>query len=145
MIRYNIFNRRDVMIRTARRHSDPISAINVTPFIDVLLVLLIMIILTVPMQSHKVPIDLPSDGAPSPAQLSHQLDIDRQGGLLWDGRRVSDAQLPALLARVAADDAELHLKTDPETRYERFDAVLAVVKRANITRLGFIGNEALEI
>lgn len=132
------------MIKAAR-HPEPIGAINVTPFIDVLLVLLIMIILTVPMQSHKVPIDLPGDGGAVASQpLSHQLDIDRQGGLQWDGRRIADAELPALLARVAADDrTELHLKTDPETRYDRFDAVLAVVKRANITRLGFIGNEAL--
>lgn len=133
------------MIRAAR-HPEPIGAINVTPFIDVLLVLLIMIILTVPMQSHKVPIDLPGDDTrPLTAEpLSHELDIDRQGGLLWDGGRISDAQLPGLLARVAADDrTELHLKTDPETRYERFDAVLATVKRANVTRLGFIGNERL--
>ena len=133
------------MIKAAR-HPEPIGAINVTPFIDVLLVLLIMIILTVPMQSHKVPIDLPGEGVPPITEpLSHELDIDRQGGLLWDGARIGDAQLPGLLARVAADDrTELHLKTDPETRYERFDAVLATVKRANITRLGFIGNETLK-
>ena len=131
------------MIKAAR-HPEPIGAINVTPFIDVLLVLLIMIILTVPMQSHKVPLDLPSQGAPPPiTPISHELDIDRQGALSWDGARVADAQLPALLARVEKDDAELHLKTDPETRYERFDAVLATIKRANITRLGFIGNERL--
>jgi biopolymer transport protein ExbD len=131
------------MIKAAR-HPEPIGAINVTPFIDVLLVLLIMIILTVPMQSHKVPIDVPGDPATTTATpISHQLDIDRQGGLSWDGQSVADSQLPALLARVARDDAELHLKTDPETRYERFDEVLATVKRANITRLGFIGNERL--
>lgn len=131
------------MIKAAR-HPEPIGAINVTPFIDVLLVLLIMIILTVPMQSHKVPIDLPSDPATATATpISHELDIDRQGSLSWDGARVADAELPALLARVAKDDAELHLKTDPEARYERFDAVLATIKRANITRLGFIGNERL--
>lgn len=135
------------MLKAARLpHAEPIGAINVTPFIDVLLVLMIMIILTIPLQSHKVPIDLPS--APTTQTdippLSHELAIDRAGALSWDGKAIADAALPALLAAVAADDTtELHLRTDPETRYERFDSVLATVKRANITRLGFMGNETM--
>ena len=135
------------MAQAAHANAEPIGAINVTPFIDVLLVLMIMIILTIPIQSHKVPIDLPS--APPPTTplepLSHELAIDRTGTLAWDGHPVADAALPALLARVAADErTELHLRTDPETRYDRFDTVLATVKRANITRLGFIGNEMMK-
>jgi biopolymer transport protein ExbD len=136
------------MLKAARLpHAEPIGAINVTPFIDVLLVLMIMIILTIPLQSHKVPIDLPS--APTAqtdtTPLSHELAIDRAGALSWDGRAIADAALPVLLATVAANDTtELHLRTDPETRYERFDTVLATVKRANITRLGFMGNETMK-
>jgi biopolymer transport protein ExbD len=136
------------MIKAARLpHAEPIGAINVTPFIDVLLVLMIMIILTIPIQSHKVPIDLPAAPTlptPPTPPLHHELAIDRAGALSWDGQPISDAVLPALLTRMAAEDStELHLRTDPETRYERFDAVLATVKRANVTRLGFVGNETM--
>jgi biopolymer transport protein ExbD len=134
------------MARSIRhRHPDPISAINVTPFIDVLLVLLIMIILTVPIATQKLPIDLPQGPADTVLAPPHKLLIDRQGTLFWDGRHVSDAQLPALLATVAqsADEA-LHLQTDPETRYERFNAVLGKIKRAGVTRLGFVGNMPLD-
>lgn len=131
--------------RAAIRHPEPMSAINVTPFIDVLLVLLIMIILTVPIASHKLPLDLPQGrGTPKPEQ-PHKLLIDRGGALFWDGRPVTDAQLPALLATVRdTPEAVLHLQTDPETRYDRFNAVLNKVKRANIVRLGFVGNRPLE-
>ncbi len=130
------------MNRIARAHSEPIGAINVTPFIDVLLVLMIMIILTIPLQNHKVPIDLPTPRGVSLPETPHELGIDRQGALSWDGRRIGDAELPGLLATVAGDDRSvLQMKTDPDTRYARFDAVLAVVKRANVTRLGFIGNQ----
>jgi biopolymer transport protein ExbD len=134
------------MTQAAHANAEPIGAINVTPFIDVLLVLMIMIILTIPIQSHKVPIDLPTPGVPPPTTpLSHELAIERGGALIWDGQRIADAALPGLLANVAADDrTELHLRTDPETRYERFDTVLSMVKRANITRLGFIGNETMK-
>jgi biopolymer transport protein ExbD len=127
-------------------HAEPIGAINVTPFIDVLLVLMIMIILTIPLQSHKVPIDLPrNDPHPVTTEpLFHELALDRGGALFWDGQHITDAALPALLATVAANDTtELHLRTDPETRYARFDAVLATVKRANISRIGFMGNEVM--
>jgi biopolymer transport protein ExbD len=136
------------MLKAARLpHAEPIGAINVTPFIDVLLVLMIMIILTIPIQSHKVPIDLPSID-PNPPQITpvpHELAIDRAGALFWDGKAISDAALPPLLNAVAANDTtELHLRTDPETRYERFDTVLATIKRANVTKLGFMGNETMK-
>lgn len=133
------------MARTARI-ADPVpfSSINVTPFIDVMLVLLIVMILSVPAMTHKVPIDLPVGGDPAP-EVPHNLAIDRGGALSWDGRPISDAALPGALAALRADSAAvLHMQTDPEARYERFDAVLAVVKRAGIERLGFIGNRPFE-
>jgi biopolymer transport protein ExbD len=123
----------------------PFSAINVTPFIDVMLVLLIVMILSIPIATHKVPVDLPNDRSTS-AQLQppHQLAIDQTGVLFWDGRRIADAALPELLASVGSDPAAvLHMRTDPEARYERFDSVLAVVKRAGIERLGFVGHRPL--
>lgn len=125
---------------------EPMSSINTTPMIDVLLVLIVMLILTIPLMTHKVTIDLPVAGPPAadPAK-PHRLEIAQSGALSWDGRTITDAELPNLLAAVVRDGDKpvLQLRTDPEARYERFDSVLATVKRANITRLGFVGDAAL--
>jgi biopolymer transport protein ExbD len=133
------------MVKAARVPEPvPFSAINVTPFIDVMLVLLIVMILSMPMATHKIPIDLPTRIGDPPIERPHQLGIDRGGALFWDGRPVADAELPALLASMQRDTAAvLHMNTDPEARYERFDSVLAVVKRAGVERLGFVGNRPL--
>jgi biopolymer transport protein ExbD len=133
------------MARTARIPEPvPFSGINVTPFIDVMLVLLIVMILSIPTMTHKVPIDLPVGGDPA-LEVPHKLAIDRGGALYWDGKPIGDAALPGALAGLKADpQGVLHMQTDPEARYERFDSVLAVVKRAGIERLGFVGNRPLE-
>jgi biopolymer transport protein ExbD len=122
------------------------SAMNVTPFIDVMLVLLVMLIITIPIQSHIVKIDLPS----SPTkilnpELPHKLSIDAGGTLWWDGVQVTDGALPGLLEAAALQDVDLQVETDPATRYERFDQVLSIVKRAGITRLGFVGNQHMKL
>ena len=130
----------------AARVPEPVmfSAINVTPFIDVMLVLLIVMILSMPMATHKIPIDLPNGPGPVVEAQPHQLGIDKGGALFWDGRAIADAELPALLATMQRDAAAvLHMNTDPEARYDRFDGVLAVVKRAGVERLGFVGNRPL--
>ncbi len=121
----------------------PIGAINVTPFIDVMLVLLIVMILSMPMMTHKVPVDLPQGGPSATDDAAHRLAIDQAGALFWDGAPLADAALPAKLAGLRSDAAVLQLQTDPEARYERFDAVLATIKRANIVKLGFVGNQPL--
>ena len=72
------------------------------------------------------------------------LAIDRQGALHWNGVALPDAALPERLAALQKSGAVLHLQTDPEARYDRFDGILATVKRAGITRLGFVGNRPLE-
>ena len=124
----------------------PIMTINTTPLIDVMLVLLIMMIITIPVTTHKVPLDLPSHhpttSTPPPV---HRLAIDRSGRLLWDGRAIGGDQLGARLAALVGDPAhpDLHLQADPEARYERVDQVLAEVKKAGVTRLGFVGQEAM--
>ncbi len=131
------------MKRAVPYQPEPLKDMNVTPFIDVMLVLLIMMILTIPIQTHKLPIDLPTGEGMKRDFTPRKLLIDAGGALYWDGRRIRDAELPALLAVTARDDADLHLQTDPETRYERFNSVLTEVKRAEITRIGFIGNERM--
>ncbi len=133
--------RRDLYQRVFE--AKPISDLNTTPLIDVMLVLLVMIIITLPAISHKIPIDLPSAGTPNgvPPPIN-QLDIARSGALSWNGETVPTGSLRARLATHLADPAQpvLHLKSDAETRYERFDETLAIVKAAGVTKLGFVKN-----
>lgn len=120
----------------------PMSTINTTPIIDVMLVLLIMFIITLPLTTHSVKIDLPTDGLTQHFE-EHELALDSASRLSWDGAPIAEASLPARLAafRAAAPDGNLHFRADAETRYEDFDRILADVKRAGIERLGFVGNE----
>lgn len=121
----------------------PMAAMNMTPLIDVLLVLLIMMILTVPIVTHKVPIDLPQPRPTVPSvHPIHRIDLGSDGRLAWDGVAIGDAALPAKLATFLREpDADLQIAADAAARYERFDQVLATIKRAGVTRLGFVGNE----
>ncbi|MDK2768275.1 ExbD/TolR family protein [Sphingomonas sp.] len=125
--------------------AEPFSALNITPLIDVMLVLLIMLIVTIPSMTHKVPVDLPQGDSVTPPGLPHRLDITADGSLLWDGARMTDAQLPGRLAAGVAADRALLIQTDEATRYARFDDVLAQVKRAGVTKLAFVGNERMKI
>ena len=122
---------------------EPISALNTTPLIDVMLVLLIMFIVTIPVTSHKVALDLPSGPTPVVEQTIHLLDMDKAGRLYWDGANISETRLPSYLGalRDAGPEAVLHFRADGQTRYEDFDRVLAAIKRARIERLGLVDNE----
>ncbi len=121
----------------------PFSTINTTPIIDVMLVLLIMFIITLPLMTHSVKIDLPRNGEVQEEPEVHQLALDSASRLSWDGAPIAEAELPARLAafRAGSRDGILHFRADAETRYEDFDRVLADVKRAGIERLGFVGND----
>ena len=122
----------------------PISEINTTPLIDVMLVLLIMFIITIPMATHKVPLDLPRPSlTPLPPRPFHQLEIEANGGLRWNGERLSADQLRGHLGQLAADPAtpELRVHANSEARYERVDQILALIRFAGVQRLGFVGNE----
>lgn len=129
---------------TARAaNPEPIAAINITPLIDVLLVLLVMMIITLPATTHEIPVNLPQPGPyQSLPQKVHRLDIAPSGVLTLDGAVVAEAALGKRLSAITADrQALLTLNTDAAVRYETFDRVLAVIKRAGVTRLGFVGNE----
>lgn len=121
----------------------PFSTINTTPMIDVMLVLLIMFIITLPLMTHSVKIDLPQIGETQREPEVHQLEIDAASHLTWNGAPIAEAELPTRLAafRAASRDNVLHLRADPQTRYEDFNRVLADVKRSGVEQLGFVGNE----
>jgi biopolymer transport protein ExbD len=128
----------------ASAEGEPMMDINTTPLIDVMLVLLIMFIITIPVTSHKVALDLPN-GPPRPIveETTHLLDMDKVGRIYWDGAGISEARLPFYLAalRDAGPEAVLHFRADGQTRYEDFDRVLAAIKRAGVERLGLVGND----
>jgi biopolymer transport protein ExbD len=134
-------------MQTALRHGEkpPIMDINTTPLIDVLLVLLIMFIITIPLQSHAVKLDLPS--GPPPQQvldpIRNKVVITAAGAVLWNGSPVSLDGLRQNLTLTThmAPAPELHLQPQPDARYALVDEVLAVTKRAQVTNVGFVGNE----
>ncbi|HEY1124468.1 MAG TPA: biopolymer transporter ExbD [Sphingobium sp.] len=128
----------------------PMSDLNTTPLIDVMLVLLIMFILTIPQQSHKVGIDLPT--APKPAVLQpdlvrNRITIDAAGAIAWNGNRIDHAGLRSLLKASMRMPVEPALDFIPaaEARYELVDGVIADIKRAGVTKLGLPGNQAYEM
>lgn len=122
---------------------DPEPAMNTTPLIDVLLVLLVMLIITIPVQTHKLPVDLPAGPSTGAPPVTHRLAIAAGGAYSWDGTPLADAALPERLRALVADPdgAILIVAADGETRYDRFDRTMAIIKRAGVTKLGFAGNE----
>jgi biopolymer transport protein ExbD len=136
--------RRSRRIAFASVTEQPIAEVNTTPLIDVMLVLLIMFIITVPLATHAVKIDLPAAGPPPQHEPKvHRIDLVAGGGLLWDGAPVAAADLPRRLDAflAARDGGVLELRADGRARYEDFDRLLAILKRSRIERLAFVGNE----
>lgn len=137
------------MMRTRRAigltvEQTPVGEINTTPLIDVMLVLLILCIISVPMVNHRVPIRFPDRGATpiSNEPQVHELTMSDAGSLSWDGIPISQAELPARLRTVQHEpDSILQIRTSGEARYEEFNRMLVTVRRAGIERLDFIGNQ----
>ena len=125
----------------------PMMEMNMTPLIDVLLVLLIMFIITIPIQTHAVKVDLPVNSKNQPQNpvdpQKNKISIDTAGTVAWNGSPVDEVTLRQYLDQSAGmtPEPELHFQPDPESKYEVVDRTLAVIKRSAITKLGFIGNE----
>ena len=125
---------------------EPMMDINTTPLIDVMLVLLIMFIITIPIQTHAVKLDLPQNSnTPPPPVLPTKniVVVNAQDQVLWNGQPVSMDQLRQYLdiTQQMNPVPELHLQPDATARYEKVDEVLAVTKRAHVQKMGFVGNE----
>jgi len=126
---------------------EPMMDINTTPLIDVMLVLLIMFIITIPIQTHAVKLDLPvnqQNQPPPPINpVKNVLTINNRDQVLWNGQPVSMPQLRAYLDTTQQMNPipELHLQPDATARYEVVDEVLAVTKQAHVQKMGFVGNE----
>jgi biopolymer transport protein ExbD len=126
---------------------EPMMDINTTPLIDVMLVLLIMFIITIPIQTHAVKLDLPvnqTNNPPPPIEpIKNKVVVTAQGQILWNGNPVSPDQLRQFLEITQQMNPvpELHLQPDATARYELVDEVLAITKRAHVQKMGFVGNE----
>jgi biopolymer transport protein ExbD len=124
---------------------EPMMDINMTPLIDVMLVLLIMFIITIPVMTHAVKLDMPrASNAPSNAQpVVINLEIDFDGTVLWNGTPVDLESLEGYFRREAANDPqpELHIRPSKRAKYDVVARVLASAQRNGMRKIGFVGNE----
>ena len=130
----------------AERDDEPMLEMNMTPLIDVMLVLLIMFIITIPIQTHAVKMNMPdmaSAPPPAPPQIV-RIDVDFDGSIGWNGTIVADrAELETKLAAIAAlpEQPELHLRPNKLVPYKVVAMILASAQRLGVTKIGIIGNE----
>ena len=134
-----------MITRSQTAQSNPIIEVNITPLIDVMLVLLVMFIITIPIQTHAVKLDLPtSHPTPIIHTMQNEIQITAAGTLLWNGQAVTKDQLRAALraSQQLPSVPELHLRPDAQAKYEMVDDLLGVIKREHVRKVGFVGNEA---
>jgi biopolymer transport protein ExbD len=126
--------------------SEVLVDINTTPLIDVMLVLLIMLIITIPIQTHAVKLNMPVGNPPPPTvpPTVIQVDVDFDGTILWNGEIVPDrAQLEDRFSRVVEqpDQPEIHLRPNKLVTYKSVAMVMATAQRLGVTKIGLVGNE----
>jgi biopolymer transport protein ExbD len=126
--------------------SEVMMDINTTPLIDVMLVLIIMLIITIPAQLHSVNLDMPvvTSTPPKTDPVVVKIDIEADASLRWNGQPLADQQaLTTRLAQAAAmqPQPELHIRSHAKAKYEATAAVLAGAQRAGLTKLGIVGTE----
>ncbi len=126
--------------------ADPVSAMNMTPLIDVLLVLLIMFVVTIPIASHSMDFDLPSTPVHTPTQpdpVSNKITVSRDDTIHWNGEQVNTAQLATLLraSSTMVPEPELQFEPDAMASYQTSAEVMRTIKFSGVTKFGFVGNE----
>lgn len=125
---------------------EPMMDINTTPLIDVMLVLLIMFIITLPVMTHAVKLDMPQSKPPTDQPIVIEpirLDIDWDGAIIWNGTQVQIQALEGYFRVEAAKSPqpELHVRPDRRADYDTVAKVLALAQRNGMQRIGFVGNE----
>jgi biopolymer transport protein ExbD len=124
----------------------PIAAINTTPPIDVMLVLLIMFVITIPVATNSIDLDLPSTEGTPPVDLStlkNKVVVTPDGRILWNGASIDAATLQDALHSAArmSPEPELPFQPDAQAGYELSAKVLQAIKASQVTRFGIVGNE----
>jgi biopolymer transport protein ExbD len=133
-------------VGTGGGEGEPMIEMNMTPLIDVMLVLLIMFIITIPIQTHAVKMNMPvgtSSPPPKPPEIV-RIDVDFDGTIGWNGTIVADRnELEAKLATIAAlpDQPEVHLRPNKLVTYKVVAMILASAQRLGVTKIGIVGNE----
>jgi biopolymer transport protein ExbD len=129
-------------IGTQTDNDEVMSEINMIPFIDVMLVLLIIFIITVPVIKHAVNIELPQASMEKVLDKPEniRLSVDADGVYYWNDQRVEDAEFANRLTAAAAQDPqpELHIRGDKAVRYERVAQAMASAQRSGVRKIGFI-------
>ena len=126
---------------------EPLSEINTTPLIDVLLVLLIVFVMSIPMATHSLEVPLPSAIPPPPTtepdKVRNKVVLTAEGAILWNGDTISQGQLLVLLHQTTRFPVEPELQFEPEASasYDLSAKVLNIIKGSGVTRFGFVGNE----
>ncbi len=136
-----------IPLGSSDNEAEVMADINTTPLVDVLLVLLVMLIITIPIQLHSVNIEMPSSNAPPPPVPPEivRIDVAPGGVFLWNGQPLAGrAELEARLQEAAAaqpQQPEIHLRPGRRAKYETVAAVLASAQRLGLARIGLVGSE----
>ena len=120
----------------------PMSEINTTPLVDVMLVLLIIFIITAPLLTHSVPVNLPVTGSNVEPEKPDviTLSLNSEGKIFWNDVAISEQELPQRLEAASGHkpQPELHLRADRDTRYQKIVEIMSTAQKAGIQKMGFV-------
>ncbi|MGH6871153.1 MAG: ExbD/TolR family protein [Rhizomicrobium sp.] len=128
--------------------NDVMVEMNTTPLIDVMLVLLVMLIITIPIQTHAVKLDMPNPHNPPPLTppTVHNIEVDFDGTILWDNTPVDFATLDSYLyeagQQATSDQPEFHISANRLAKYDTVAKVMADAQRRGVTKIGIVGTDA---